>query len=65
MAEVKDIKTVNQADLFKEVVSEPGETAMAEATKPRVDRRFRVKREDLVRGIILREILGPPKALER
>lgn len=64
MADLKEIKPDSTAD-FKEGVSEPEAAVMAPEVKPRVDMRFRVKREDLVRGIILREILGPPKALER
>ncbi|MBN2557478.1 MAG: hypothetical protein JXB33_01845 [Clostridia bacterium] len=64
MTDSKEIKPINQT-VPGENTQKPEETVIKPSIKPRADMRFRVRREDLVKGIILKEILGPPKAFER
>ena len=64
MAEGKTFQELKLENQLKAILAEERAAKHAAKMIASGDMKFSVEKDDLVKGIILREVLGPPKAFE-
>ena len=64
MSEIKNDRQAILEQQLKALIAEEKATQQAARSIAAGEMKFELDRDDLVKGIILREVLGPPKALE-
>lgn len=64
MAEKKSLEELRLQNKLKELIAQEQAAKQVAGKAATGDVEFSIDRDDLVKGIILREVLGPPKAFE-
>ena len=64
MAEGKSLEELRLQNQLKELLAKERAAKHAARRIAAADTKFSIDRDDLVKGIIMREVLGPPKAFE-
>ncbi len=64
MAEGKTLQELKIENQLKAILAEERAMKRVAGRIASGDYKFSIKKDDLIKGIVLREVLGPPKAFE-